>query len=97
MNNDLFLLIKKHSDTLIEQTKTKPQETSEFILNKQMEQFSFNPPINFFDEGKWLLVVTSYETTNSLFNKTDENNSFPITIPGHWNPKSVEKTLDELL
>ena len=27
MNNELLLLIKKHSDTLIQQTKTKPQET----------------------------------------------------------------------
>ena len=26
MNNELSLLIKKHTDTLIEQTKTKPQE-----------------------------------------------------------------------
>ena len=26
MNNELLLLIKKHTDTLIEQTKTKPQE-----------------------------------------------------------------------
>ena len=28
MNNELLLLIKKHTDTLIEQTKTKPQEHS---------------------------------------------------------------------
>ena len=27
MNNELLLLIKKHTDNLIEQTKTKPQET----------------------------------------------------------------------
>ena len=27
MNNEFLLLFKKHTDTLIEQTKTKPQET----------------------------------------------------------------------
>ena len=34
MNNELLLLIKKHTDTLIQQTKTKPQEALEFKLNK---------------------------------------------------------------
>ena len=46
MNNELLLLIKKHTDALIEQTRTKPQETLEFKMNKQMQTFSFNPPIN---------------------------------------------------
>ena len=45
MNNESLLLNKKHTDTLIEQTKTKPQETLEFIMNKQMHTFSFNAPI----------------------------------------------------
>ena len=39
MNNKLLFLIKKHTDTLIEQTKTKPQETLEFKMNKQMQIF----------------------------------------------------------
>ena len=46
MNNELLLLVKKHTDTLIEQTKTKPQETVEFKMNKQTQNFPFNPPIN---------------------------------------------------
>ena len=58
MNNELLLLIKKHTDTLIEQTKTKPQETLEFEMNKKMQTFSFNPPINLVEEGKWLLGVS---------------------------------------
>ena len=37
MNNELLLLIKKHTDTLIEQTKTKTQETLEFKMNKQLQ------------------------------------------------------------
>ena len=59
MNNELLLSIKKHTDTLFERTRTKPQEAFEFKMNKQMETFSFNPPIILFEEGKWLLGVTS--------------------------------------
>ena len=96
MNKELLHLIKKHTDTLIEQTKTKPQETLEFKMNKQMQTFSFNPPINLVEEGKWLLAVSSFECTNSVFNITNENNSFSILIPGHYQNKSDEKTIDEL-
>ena len=59
-----------------------------------METFSFSPPINLSEEGNWLLAVTSFETTNSVFNITNENNSFSITIPGHWTSKSAEKTIE---
>ena len=96
MNNELLLLIKKHTDTLIEQTKTKPQETLEFKMNKQMQTFSFNPPINLIEEDKWLLAVSSFECTSSVFNITDENNSFSIIISGHYQNKSDEKTIDNL-
>ena len=96
MNNELLLLIKKHTDTLIQQTKTKPQETLEFKMNKQMQTFSFNPPINLVEEDEWLLVVSSFECTNSVFNITNENNSFSIIIPGHYQNKSDEETIDEL-
>ena len=96
MNNELLLLIKKHTDTLIEQTKTKPQETLEFKMKKQMQTFSFNPPINLLEEGKWLLAVSSFECTNSVFNISDENNSFSIIIPGHYQNESDEKTIDDL-
>ena len=82
---------KNKSDTLIEQTKTKSQETLEFKMNKQMENFLFNPPINLVEEGKWLVGVTSFDCTNSVFKITDENSSFSINIPGHWNSKSAEK------
>ena len=48
-----------------------------------METFSFNPPINFAKEGKWLIAVTSFEVTNSFFNTTNEIQSFSITTLGH--------------
>ena len=96
MNNELLVLIKKHTDTLIKNTLTKPQETLEFKMDKQMQTFSFNPPINLVEEGKWLLAVSSLECTNSVFNITNENNSFSIIIPGHYQNKSDEKTINDL-
>ena len=48
------------------------------------------------EEGKWLLAVSSFECTNSVFNITNENNSFSIIIPGHYQNKSDEETIDEL-
>ena len=96
MNNELLLLIKMHTDTLIEQTKTKPQETLEFKMNKQRQTFSFNPPINLIEEGKWLLAVSSFDCTNSVFNISNENNSFSIIIPSHYQNKSDEKTINDL-
>ena len=96
MNNELLLLIKKHTDTLIEQTKTKPQETLEFKMNKQMQTFLFNPPLNLLEEGKWLLGVSLFDCTNSVFNITNENNSFSFIIPGHYQNKSDEKSNDDL-
>ena len=96
MNNELLLLIKKHTNTLIAQTKTKPQETLEFKMNKQMHTFSFNPPINLVEEDKWLIAVSSLECKFSVFNITNENNSFSINIQGHYETQSAEKTIDEL-
>ena len=96
MNKESLLSIRKHTNTLIQQTKTKPQETLEFKMNKQMATFSFNPPTILVKGGKWLLAKTSFECTNSVFNKTNENNSFLITKPGHWQTESAEKPIDEL-
>ena len=96
MNNELLLLIKKHTDTLIEQTKTKPPETLQFKMNKQMQIFSVNPLINLVEEGKWRLAVSSFECTNSVFIITNENNSFSIIIPGHYKTQFAEKVIKDL-
>ena len=75
MNNKILFLFKEHTDTLIEQTKTKPQETLEFKLDKDMETFSFIPPINISDEGTWWLAVTSFWRNDLRFLIPDETNS----------------------
>ena len=51
---------------------------------------------NLFEEGEWLITVSSFKCANSVSITTNENNSFSITIPGHWETKSNEKTIDEL-
>ena len=51
MNNEVLVLVKKHTDTHIEQTITKPQETLEYKLNMQMESFSVSRPIDLVGEG----------------------------------------------
>ena len=78
------------------QTKTKPLETPEFKMIQSKQTFSFNAPKNLSEEGKWLLAVSLFDCTNSVFKITNKNNSFSITIPGYWETKSAEKTMDEL-
>ena len=95
-NNEVLISIKTHTDTLIEQTNRKPPETLEFKMKEQMETFSFNPLINLSEEGKRLLAVTSSEATNCVFNKTDKNNSFSISIPSHWNSGDGEELINKL-
>ena len=91
-----YFYLKKDTDSLIEQTKTKPQASRGFKMKKQMQTFSFNPPIKSTEEGKWLLGMTLFECTITVLNITNTNNSFSITIPGHWQTESAEETIDEL-
>ena len=65
-------------------------------MNKQMQTFSFSPALNLIEGGKWLLGVTSFECTNSVFNITSENSSFSVAVPGHWQTKNNGKTIDEI-
>ena len=62
-----------------------------------MKTFSFNPPINFFEEGKWLLAVTKLEATNFVFNITNQNNSCTITTPERWIPEELKNFLTKYL
>ena len=65
-------------------------------MSIQMETFSFNPPISLSEEGKWLLAVTSSNSTNSVFTLNNRNNSFSITIPGQRILDGSEDMVDEL-
>ena len=65
-------------------------------MNKQLETFSFNPPINLAEEGKWLLAISLFEATNCDFYITYENNSFSISTPTHWNSDDGEQLINKL-
>ena len=56
---DLLLSITKSCQTLIEQTRTKPQKTLEFKMTKPKETFHFNPPIHVKED--WMLELTDLE------------------------------------
>ena len=51
-----------------------------------METFSFNPPMNLVEEGKWLLAVSSSEATNTVLNMTDGNNNISTATPSYKIP-----------
>ena len=42
------------------------------------------------------MAVSLFDCKNSVYNITNENNSFSIIIPGHYQNKSDEKTIDNL-
>ena len=48
------------------------------------------------EEGKWLLGVSLLACTNSVFNTTNENNSFSTIIQGHYQTEFAEKVIDDL-
>ena len=89
----MLLLLKKHTDTLIEQTKTRPQETLEFKMNKEMQSFSFSTPINLIEKGKSLLGVSSFMCTISVFNIPNENNPFSSLYQVITKPNLLKKLL----
>ena len=43
------------------------------------------------------MAVTSFETTNSVFDRTDENDSFSISRPKQWYPEGGGEISDKLI
>ena len=43
-----------------------------------------------------LLATTSFSTTNSVFNITDEHNSFSFTTPGQVSSRGGAETINKL-
>ena len=41
-------------------------------------------------------AVTSFETNTSVYNLSNENDSFSVTTPGHWTSKGGAETIEEL-
>ena len=68
----LLLSIAKSNQEIVENTLSKPQETSEFKMNKQKESFSFDIPLDLPEQ--WMMGVTSLEVYNTVDNITEKNN-----------------------
>ena len=60
-----------------------------------MKTFPFTPTKNVFEESKWLLAVTSFETTNFVSNIPDESNSFSTSTQSFWSPEGGEELIDK--
>ena len=86
-------MIKKPAAVLFGQTRIRPPKTLEFKLHKQIETFSFNPPINLFEKRTWFLALNIFEATNSVFNITDKKNSFSIQTLSYWTPEGGEELI----
>ena len=74
----LLLNIAKSNQEIVENTHSKPQETSEFKINKQKESFSFDTPLEL--PEKWMMGVTSPEVYNTVCNITEKNNKIQIIL-----------------
>ena len=59
-----FTSFRKSIDTLIEQTKTKPQESQEFKLNRSKDNFRIKTPLC--SEVKWMSGVACCEIVNTV-------------------------------
>ena len=73
---DLLLFITEVSETLIEKTHRKPEETLEFKMIKPRETIHFNPPSQI--KGDWMLGLTDLEVYNSIYNITKQNNKLEL-------------------
>ena len=72
----LLLSIAKSNQEIVENTHSKPQETSEFKMNKQKESFSFDFPLELPEQ--WMMGVTSLEVYNTVYNITEKNNKLKL-------------------
>ena len=62
LRKDFFVTFKlgKHTDTLIQQLKTKQQETLESKLNMQMHKLSLSLPLLYLANEKRLIAELSF-------------------------------------
>ena len=68
----LYQLLK--TETPIEETQRKADETLEFKMIKPRETFRFKPPIQI--NGDWKIGLTRLGVYYSIFNRTEEYNKF---------------------
>ena len=65
-------------------------------MKKEVQTFRFRHQKNLIEGCNWLLVVSSFGATNSVFKISDENNSFPYSTPSHCNSEDGENFNNKL-
>ena len=66
------------------------------MLAFKKQIFPFSPAIILFEEESWLLAVTIFQATNSLYEINHGNDSVSNTTPGHWSCEDGEGTMRTL-
>ena len=74
----LLLSIAKSNQEIVENAHSKPQETLEIKMTKQIESFSFDVPLEL--PEKWMMGVISLEVYNTVYNITEKNNKLQILL-----------------
>ena len=52
--------------------------------------------MNLAELKKWLLAVTYFQVTNSVFNINEENNNFSVSTPKQCRPEASGEIIDKL-
>ena len=76
MNDELSVLAKTNTGTLIEQRTTKPQEIIQIKQNMQADNLSLNRSIFLGFDDEWSLTVIILEAHNYVSELTDRNSRF---------------------
>ena len=77
-----MLLLLRNIDVLIEQARTKSEESSEFERSKAMETFSFDNPLKL--ERNWMLGLIDIELHKSFLTITEERNIIKLERKRYW-------------
>ena len=83
MKKELLPSNKRKFDVLYDQTQTKTQKGSEFILNASMETISFENHI-ILEELEMMVGFTSSEVNLFLFRITEKNKTYMFARQRYW-------------
>ena len=70
-SEQLFYLIEKNTNAIIEQTKTKQQESLDFKLSRSSQTLSFITPLTL-EKDIWMMGITSLEIFETVFKMSQD-------------------------
>ena len=88
--DDLLLKKRKKLDTLVNQTRTRPQKATEFKWKKPLDTFPLNPPLEL-EEEKFTNAATTLEVYNLVLNRIGYYKIFTIvSLRCRQDPDTIE-------